>query len=369
MHIHPFQAVYPNADLIASADYFFASVKEEFNHYVQRGFYKKLPQEGLYVHQIVGERRTYTGMIACLDILDYLDGNIKKHENTIAAAEQEQMRLMLWRNAMVKPVMLTYRNADDVKTILERQTQRREPFLEVHFEEVSQLHRFWEISDWQTIEQLQRTFLEQVPHTYIADGHHRISTTALMFKRHKGNPGDNPYRWLLSALYPASELEIHDFNRIIEGLNDLSPAVLMAKLSKLFEIDLLHEAQKPSQKHELTMYLDRHWFRLRWREQVLAEFSHQPVVLDVTMLNEKVLSGILGIKDVRTDARVKYFEGVKGLGSLKDKTLRSDERLAFCLYPVAMDDFLAVSDAGGILPPKSTWFEPRIRSGLLVKQL
>ncbi len=368
MHIHPFQAAYPNTDFITSADSFLASVKDQFSNYVKSGFYKKMPQEGLYVHRITGKHRTYLGMIACLDIRDYLEGRIKKHENTIAAGEQEQMRLMLSRQAMVKPVMLTYPNSNSITEVLKKYVAEHPHFLEVFFEEVTQTHAFWEISDWQTIRQLQQFFLENVPCTYIADGHHRISTTALLFQKHSKKNPESPYRYLLCALYPTGELEIHDFNRIIEGMNDLRPAVFMAKLSQLFDIELLEKPGKPAQKHELTMYLDREWFRLRWRQQVLDEFSEHPVLLDVTLLNEKVLKQILGIRDVRTDARVKYFEGPKGLTSLKDKALRNDERIVFCLYPVAMDDFLAISDAGGVLPPKSTWFEPRIRSGLIVRQ-
>jgi uncharacterized protein (DUF1015 family) len=369
MHIQPFQALYPDTGLISSADHFCLTVKEEFKHYLQSGFFKKMPQDGIYIHHIATARRHFTGLIACVDIEDYLDGSIKRHEHTIAPAEQSQMHLLLHRNAQVKPVMLTYRNVPEIDNAIARFTASNPQFLEVRFEDAKETHRFWAISDGRLIEQFQQLFSEKVPSTYIADGHHRTSADARLFERYGVSKPDNPFRWLTCALYPTAELEIHDFNRIIEGLNDLTPTVFMAKLSQLFDIEVLEEAEKPRRKTELTMFLDREWFRLNWRPEVLEEFYQESILLDVTLLNEKVLKNILHIKDVRTDARVKYLEGPKGLGALKEKTIKSEERLAFCLYPVAMVDFLAVSDANDVLPPKSTWFEPRIRSGLVVRHL
>ncbi len=368
MHIQPFQALYPISDLIPSPEYFFSSIKEKYNEYYQGGFYKKMPQEGLYIQQIETQHRKFLGLIACVDIQDYLSGFVKRHENTIASSEQEQMRQMLLRNAQTKPVMLTYRNNLDINSLLQNFIENNAPFMEVLFEETSERHTVWEIKDGQEIKQLQELFLEKVPITYIADGHHRTSTTARMFKRFGPERPDNPYRWLMCALYPASGLEIHDFNRIISGLTDLSPTVFMAKLSRIFEIELLERAAKPQQKFELTMLLDHEWYRLHWRQKVLDRFKKDPILLDVNLLNQKVLKNILGIQNVRTDQRIKYVQGPKGLDEVREKTLKNDERLAFCLFPVSMEDFLAVSEADGVLPPKSTWFEPRIRSGLLVIQ-
>ncbi|MCB0521937.1 MAG: DUF1015 domain-containing protein [Lewinellaceae bacterium] len=368
MHIQPFQAVYPDTGLISSADHFFSNVKEKFNDYWDSGFFKKLPQEGLYIHRIHSPKRIFTGMVACIDVQDYLDGHVKKHENTLAAAEQEQTQLLLRRSAQVKPVMLTYRKVQAIDDILNHYAAAHPSFLEVHFDEVDEQHQFWEIKEGLIIQQLQALFQEQVADTYIADGHHRTSSAAMLFKRFGKKKADNPFRWLPCAFYPTTELEIHDYNRIVEGLNDLKPTVFMAQLSRVFEIEVLKKPHKPARKHELTMYLDRAWFGLRWRKSVLDTYKNEPVILDVNLLNEQVLKGILGIRNVRTDARVKYLQGPKGLDILKERTLKNEERLAFCLHPVKMEDFLQISDLGGVLPPKSTWFEPRIRSGLLVRQ-
>lgn len=368
MHIQPFQAVYPDMGLITSPDHFFSTVKEKFNDYWESGFYHRLPHEGMYIHRISGAGRTFIGLIACMDVNDYMRGEVKKHENTLAASEQKQIHLLLKRSSQVKPIMLTYPNVAEIDKILAAYIKNNDHFLEATFEGTGELHRFWEICDGATVQRLQKIFSEKVPATYIADGHHRTSSTVTMYERHGAENAGNVFRWLPCALYPTSEVEIFDFNRIIQGLNNFSPASFMAKLSKLFEIDVLEEMQKPAKKHELTLFLEQEWYRLAWRPEILEEYKKQPVVLDVSLLNEKVMGDILHIKDVRTDARVKYHQGTKPLSDLRNKTLKGEGRFAFCLFPVTLKDFLAISDAGGTLPPKSTWFEPRIRSGLLVRR-
>ena len=368
MQIQPFQAVIPDMELISSADHFFGTVKEKFNDYLASGYYQPLSQQGLFACTIERSERTHTGLVACVDMQAYFAGDIKRHEKTLAASEQEQILQLINKSAHVKPVMLTYRHVDEIENILLSYVANNEYFLETVFETNGETHRFWHIKDETLIRHLQSLFEAHVQSAYISDGHHRISSNALMFKRLGVNNPDNPFRWLPCSLFPTSEIEIFDFNRIIEGMNDFSPASFMAKLSKLFEIDLLEYGQKPSKKHELTMYLDKEWYRLTWRPGILEAHKNEPVILDVSLLNEKVLVEILGITDVRTDLRMKYIQGIKTLGALRERTLKGEERFAFCLYPITIEDFLAISDAGGVLPPKSTWFEPRVRSGLLVRR-
>ena len=355
-------------DLVLSPDSFFANAKGRFNEYLQGGFFEQRPRSGFYLHRIVAKSRSYTGLVADFDIRDYLEGQVKRHENTIASVEQEQIRQALLRNAQTKPVMLAYRNAPAVDALLEEYSAAQPPFMEAWFEEADERHRFWEITEEAHIQKIQALFLDQVPMAYIADGHHRSAAAASLYQRFGAEKPDNPYRWLTCALYPLSELEIHDFNRIHYGLNELRPALFMVKLSRLFDIEPLGRAQKPTRKHELTLLLDLQWYQLRWKPGVLAEFVEDPFLLDVNLLNKLVFSDLLGVADVRTDPRLKYMEGPKGIAALRDKARRNEEHLAFYLYPVSMEDFLAISDSHGVLPPKSTWFEPRLRNGLVVKQ-
>jgi len=368
MRIKPFQAIFPNVELITSADHFFSAVKADYAEYFKSGFFHKSSREGFYIYQITTPMRTFAGLIASVDIRDYLQGKIKKHENTIAAQEQQQMHYMLQRHAQLKPVILTYRKVEEIENLLKKSLSTARPVLKLFLDKNQEQHSFWEVTEGQIIRQIKDLFQEQVPLTYIADGHHRSSTTALMYRRYGRRKTEPRFNSLLAAFFPTDELEIHDFNRVIVGLNELTPAIFMAKISQLFDIELLKEARKPARKHEITMYLEREWYQLCWKKSILEEFKKEPVLLDVHLLNDKVLHGILGIRDVRRDIRLKYVEGPKGLEGVKEKTLKTENRLAFCLYPVTMSDFLSIADAGNVLPPKSTWFEPRFKNGLIVQE-
>ncbi len=368
MKIRPFQAVYPNFDFITSTDSFFANVKYDYPEYYESGFFKKASQEAIYIYRITTQKHSFTGIIACSDLQDYYDGKIKKHENTLSSKEQMQMQLMIRRGAMVKPVLLTYQDVKEVNTWIRKHIKKNECFFEAHFEKEAQTHSFWEVSDGKAIQTLQNLFDQNVGESYIADGHHRTSTAALLYERLQHKEKDKKYDQLLSAYFPVSELEVHDYNRIVEGLNECSLTTFMAKMSKIFDFEILEEGRKPTEKHEIVMYLNREWFALRWKKSVLKSYKQFKVVLDASMLDEKVLKDILGIKDIRTDLRIKYVEGTKGVEEVRTKTIKNENRIAFLLYPVKLEELIAVADANMIMPPKSTWFEPRMRNGLLVQE-
>ena len=369
MHIKPFQAVFPNTDLITSAATFFGTVKEEYPNYVQSGFFSKVAQEAIYVYQIREREHTYTGLVTCAAIEDYLEGHIRKHENPLPAKEQQQIHLLLRRNAQVKPVLLTYPPVEAIDAFTHDLIASKEPFLQIRFEpEEDEVHTFWEIKDDGQIRLIQALFEQYVPYTYIADGHHRTSTTAIMHHRQQNKPGGKLYDRFLCALFPTSELEILDFNRAVEGLNGHSPTQFMALLSSIVQIEPLREVLRPRQKHEVVMNLNREWFALRWKKRILRQYVDEEILLDVRLLNEWILQPILGIDDVREDARLRYVEGTRGLEGTTEKLVKSDDLVGFFLYPVSMEDFLHISDVEQVLPPKSTWFEPRMRNGLIVQE-
>lgn len=369
MHIKPFQAVYPNLDYVTSADSFFNAVREEYNEYYKSGFFTKTAQEALFIYRIQGKERAYTGLVACADIRDYLDGNIRQHEHTLAAKEQQQMQLMLRRRAAVKPVLLAYPPVEAISQWVESYIARHSPFFEVGSGESQEHHSLWEVRDGRSIREIQGLFGQHVPCTYIADGHHRTTTTALMYSKALEGKHQGDYQLLLCTLFPTSDIEILDFNRVVYGLNGLSPSAFMAHLSHYFEIGFLDGPQKPSQKHEATLFFNREWYRLRWKERILLEYPDEEVILDAMLLDEKVLGKILGIEDVRTDQRILYVEGPKGLEGIMQAVSKGEEAAAFCLYPVQMKELMMVADIGKALPPKSTWFEPRMKNGLIVKEL
>ena len=242
------------------------------------------------------------------------------------------------------------------------------PGFEMYFEEAGEAHRFWAIREEEDMAFLQELFKEQIPMTYIADGHHRISATTLLHERSMTNPTIAPHGKILSSFFPVSELEVHDYNRVIHSLENISMATFMARISQVFDIEPMSEGVKPTEKHELTMYVAREWFRLKWRPHVLEPYEKEGVVLDTTLLNEKVLSEILEIKDVRTDPRIEYIEGPKGLLSITKRVNRDEHSVGFCLYPLSLEELIHIAEADKVLPPKSTWIEPRMKNGLIVKE-
>ena len=367
MHLFPFQAKYPNFDYITSPDSFFSNVKEEFNDYDESGFFRKSAQEGLYVYEIRTGSRKFTGLVACVDVRDYLDGRIRRHEDTLAAKEQRQMQLLMHRNAMVKPVLLFHQPLASLSNMLER-CKKKSPLVETHFERPDETHTLWEISSGEDIKHLQEQFLNSVPEAYIADGHHRSSMTALLYERRQGKPDQSKFGRLLCTFFPESDLEIQDYNRIVDGLGELSIAQFMARLSRVVDIEVLPAPSKPSVKHQMTMIISREWFSLRWKPEILHTWSEE-VVLDASLLDRFVIKDIFGIEDVRNDERLKYLEGSRGLDEFRNIVNKSEHRVGFCLSPVEIADLKQVADRDKVMPPKSTWFEPRMRNGLIVYEI
>ncbi len=368
MRIQPFQAVYPDLDYITSADSFFNSAREEYLEYYKSGFFTKTAGEALFIYRIKGASRQYTGLVGCADIRDYLEGKIKQHEHTLAAKEQQQMQLMLRRRAAIKPVLLAYDRVEAISNWFEAYIAHRDTFFEVKSEESGEYHLLWEVRDGRAIRELQDLFEQHVPCSYIADGHHRTSTTSIMYRkslngRHKGD-----YHLLLCALFPSSDIDILDFNRVVYGLNGLSYSAFMAHISRHFEISFLDSPRKPSRKHELTMLANREWYSLRWKEQALAEYQNEVAVLDAMMLDEKILRNVLGIGEIRENQRLLYVEGPRGLEGIQQAVSKGEESVAFCLFPVQLEELMKVADSGKVMPPKSTWIEPRMKNGLIVQE-
>lgn len=369
MKIEPFQATYPNFDSVASPDSFCDDAKNSFREFQANGFFEQAPQAAFYIYQIETAQRKHTGFIALDDVEDFFSGRVKKHEKTLSEREQQQMQLFLRWNAILKPVLLTYPPVPAISLWLEHYTQAHKPLYTTRFVRDNQIHRVWMVADAGDIGQLQRMFADQVPGTYIADGHHRITTAALLHERMKDKSREFDFGRLFCAFFAADQLEILDYNRVVEGLQDLSPTHFIVQMSRIFDLDILKEPRKPQQKHELVMYAQKEWYSLRWKDSVLKSHAKDPVVLDALLLNEFVLDQIFHIRDVRTDTRITYVEGARGLDGVRKATNESDDRVGFILYPVSFDDMMEMADAGESLPPKSTFFEPRLKSGMLVKML
>ena len=369
MNIRPFKAIYPRLDLVSSPDVFFATVKHEFPNYHKSGFFVEHDEQALFIHDIQGKSRRFTGLIACADIKAYLDGQIVKHEETLELKEKMTIELLLERHAMIKPVLVMYREHPDIAAAIARAMQT-DPFFSVPFESEDETHDFYKISDPHEIDKLRSIFDEHVPKAYIADGHHRCATNAKLYQtvtdseHHPLGLND-----LLTVFLPMDELVVHDYNRVIEVLHEISPTLFLARVSALCDIEHMVVPAKPKVKHEITLYLDHEWYRLRWKPHVLDKYREELVMLDGAILNQEVLNDILNIEDVRNDNRLNYVQGISGIEGVMAKTQKSAFRIGFCIYPVSVEELVAVADAGDTLPPKSTWFEPRVKNGLIGKSL
>ena len=371
MKITPFRATYANFHHLPSPEGFCESVKFQFQEYVQTGALEKFPHPAFYIYQIEDRKhRRNIGLVALDAVEDFLAGQVKMHEKTLREKEEQQMELFLRWNAILKPVLLTHPPVPVLDEWLNTFARQHKPLFVTRFAKSGQVHRIWAVSDPAEIGQLQALFAEHVPSAYIADGHHRTTTVALLHERYQQQqPQDYDFDHLFCAFFSTDQLDILDYNRVVEAPAGLSPLQLMVQLSRLFDIEPLSEAQKPTQKHALTLLLRKEWFRLHWRKEVLEQHADQTVVLDTSLLNELVLRDLLGITDVRTDQRITYIEGSKGLKGIQKVVGNGTNRLGFVLYPVSFDDLQQLADAGESMPPKSTYFEPRMRSGVLVKSL
>ncbi len=368
MQIRPFKAVYPDPDYITSSDSFFKGIKENYPEYRRSGLYQGFAELGYYVYRIKYSDHAFVGMIAIADLRDYLVGKIKKHENTLADKEQIHLNLLLKNKAIVKPVLLTHKPIPHLTNLLHDWVNQHEPEFTVHFEAEHQDHSFWPITDKGLIDRLTQIFAEDVRESYIADGHHRSSSLNLLYERFNGREKSGSFSGLMCAFFSSDEVEILDFNRIIDVFVELSPTVFMARLSQVMHIEIVDQPVKPSRSHEMSMYLHREWYLLRWKQEVLDLYAQRSVILDTHLFNDEILTKILQVNDVRTDDRVNYFPGVYGLEAFRHQVNQSEARVGICLYPISLDDMMTISDEGSVLPPKSTWFQPRMKNGIIVHE-
>ncbi len=355
--------------LITSADSFFGTVKKDYVTYKEAGFFLRQDEEALFVYKIISSDKTHIGIIACNDISDIKNSKILKHENTLASKEQSMMRLMLQRQAMVKPVLLAYDHVEEIDTFNKKIIETKEPVFSVHFEETDEIHKVWKITDKSEIEKVTNLFSDHVDKAYIADGHHRCYTTLNMYKNKEMSDKKDTLRSLLVIYFPFENLQIFDFNRIVNLPKDISYLSFFAGISKYGKLKKLEHSRRPKKKFEIVLFLRGEWFALKWKKKVLASFNQQEILLDATVLYQTIMKEVIGIKDVKTDTRIKYIAGNTDIESVADTISDKDHKVAFFLYPVQYQELKSIANSGKTMPPKSTWFEPRIKNGVLVKEI
>ena len=356
----------------------YIKVVENFNAFKDYGWLVQDNEEKLYIYAqsmnpTEADAHWQYGIVACAWSEDYVNQVIKKHELTRKDKEEDRMKHVRITNANVEPVFFAYPAVNEIDAIVNNIVRHQAPIYDFIAKEDNFGHRFWVIDDKATIDRLVELFATKVPSMYIADGHHRSAAAALVGQEKKennpGHTGKEEYNFFMTVIFPDNQLKIIDYNRVVKDLNGLSKEEFLNALTESFEVeDMGTEIYKPAKLHEFSTYLDGHWYKLNAKAGTFND--EDPIgVLDVTILSNLVLDKILGIKDLRTDKRIDFVGGIRGLGELKRRVDNGEMKVAFALHPVTMKQIIDIADSGNIMPPKTTWFEPKLRSGLVIHTL
>jgi uncharacterized protein (DUF1015 family) len=345
---------------------------DNFKKWQEKGWLKQDDKPMFYIYSQTMGNRTQYGLVGCAAVSDYLDETIKKHELTRPDKEQDRMVHIRVNNANMEPVFFAYPAVNEIDEIVDKVVENQSP--EYDFVASDGFgHKFWVIRDENINAKIENLFAEKVPYTYVADGHHRTAAAALVgAEKREANPahrGNEEYNYFLAVHFPDNQLKIMDYNRTVKDLNGLADEEFLAKLGKAFTVECKgDEIYAPSDLHNFSLYLGKKWYSLTAKAGTYDD-SDPIGALDVTILTEQILSPILDIQDLRTSKRIDFIGGIRGLGELKKRVDAVEMKAAFALYPVSMKQLIDIADTGNIMPPKSTWFEPKLRSGLVIHLL
>lgn len=343
---------------------------ENFNMFQQKGWLVQDEKEHYYIYAQTMNGRTQYGIVIAAYVEDYMTGKIKKHELTRRDKEEDRMKHVRINNANVEPVFFAFPDNEKLEKIIKEVTAG-EPEYDFVAEDGFG-HHFWVINDDEMIKTITEEFAE-IPYLYIADGHHRTAAAALVGnEKAKSNPdhkGDEEYNYFLAVAFPASHLKIIDYNRVVKDLNGLTPEQFLDKVRENFDVEEKgSDIYTPCCLHNFSLYLEGKWYSLTAKAGRYND-SDPIEVLDVTISSDLILRDILGITDLRSDKRIDFVGGIRGLGELKRRVDSGEMKVALALYPVSMKQLMDIADSGNIMPPKTTWFEPKLRSGLVIHKL
>lgn len=365
----------PEIDLPVDIDHYDQSVydkaKENFELFKTKGWLVPDSEDYLYIYAQTMFGKTQYGIVGCASVKDYMNNVIKKHELTRPDKEEDRMKHVRITNANMEPVFFSYPAVKEIDDIVSGFVKNNNPVYDFTADD-GVGHHFWVLNDKKKIDRIIQLF-DALPSTYVADGHHRTAAAALVGnekrKNNPGHTGKEEYNFFLAVHFPDNQLTIIDYNRVVEDLNGATPIEFLTKLNKGFEVKKMGtEIYKPDRLHNFSMYLEGEWYSLTAKAGTYDD--NDPIgVLDVTILTEQVLAPLLDIQDLRRSKRIDFVGGIRGLGELKKRVDSGEMKVAFALYPVSMKQLIDIADNGMIMPPKTTWFEPKLRSGLVVHEL
>jgi uncharacterized protein (DUF1015 family) len=340
----------------------YQQAKDNLDAFIKRDVLFRESKDCYYIYQLIMNGRSQTGLVCVSSVDDYENNIIKKHEFTRPEKEQDRINHIKISGAQTGNVFLAYRSNANVDALINKWKSAKSAAYDFTAEDGIQ-HTIWIVSDSEVVEEITRLFKEEVPCTYIADGHHRAASAAKV-RADLGNKATPGTDYFLTTLFPSNQLYIMDYNRVVKDLNGLSADAFIAALENSFDVSLIgKQTYRPETLHTLGLYLGGNWYRLKAKE---GTYSDDPIgVLDVSVLQDQILGPILGIMDQRTDKRIDFVGGIRGLAALEQHVDSGEMACAFSLYPVTIDQLFTIADSGHVMPPKSTWFEPKLRDGLL----
>lgn len=366
MNIFPFKATIPRLNRIEDKTGFFKSVKEVYPSLKALNFFTDENKLAFYVYQISNGKRSMTGLLCSNDLRDFELNAIKKHEQTLLKKELLMLRLLEERAAMIKPVLVAYKAKKSIEKLLSNIIKRKKPLYKIAFLEDGEVHKLWKVDDNKTIKKIKSLFDKKVKSSYIADGHHRSTTTKMIYEGDTINSELNPPS-ILSAYFSFSQLKIYDYNRVVTLPPDVKLNVFLKKLSK--HGAWLKNPIKKNVKYQLQVCASGKWNTFSWNKNIVDQFKKEKgTLLDVHLFNAIIVQKILNIQDIRETDYIEYVEGTKGKKGIKKLINDSELKVGFKLCPVRQQDLISIADAEQFMPPKSTYFEPRIKNGVIVQK-
>jgi uncharacterized protein (DUF1015 family) len=368
-----YHVIKPEMDFPNDFDHYAPEVykkgKENFDRMLRSGIFFQDEKECYYIYQQTMNGRKQNGIVGCAAVDDYLNNVIRKHELTRPDKEEDRKNHIRYSNLNYEPVFFAYRSVTVLDNLISELIKGAPEYDFVSDDGIG--HAFWVVNDDATISKITKYFSE-IPFTYVADGHHRTAAAALVGKEKRdANPahtGMEEYNFFLAVHFPDTQLAILDYNRVVKDLNGLTAADFIKRISADFSVTEKSALYKPARLHEFSMYLEGKWYALTAKPGTYND-SDPIAVLDVTILSEKILAPVLNIKDLRTDKRIDFVGGMRGLEELEKRVNSGEMKVAFALYPVSMKQLMDIADNDLIMPPKVTWFEPKLRSGLVLHSL